>query len=54
MPGRTPSPSRLLHNWRAKLGSLLVAAALWYLLERAIEPTPAPAVVPARTLPRFP
>lgn len=53
---RQPLLSRMfLHNWPAKLGSLLVAATLWYWMKREIEPLPAPP--PAVTVPakvRFP
>ena len=32
----------ILNNWRAKLTSLLLATALWYLIKKNITTTPSP------------
>ena len=32
----------ILKNWRAKLTSLLLATALWYLIKKNITTTPSP------------
>ncbi|MBV9391750.1 MAG: hypothetical protein JOY96_07665 [Verrucomicrobia bacterium] len=32
----------LLKNWRAKLMSLVVAIAVWYVIKRDVEVTPEP------------
>jgi len=28
----------MLHNWRAKIGSLLIGFAIWYLIKVSIDP----------------
>ena len=45
-----------MHNWRAKLVSLVAASAVWYLIKRDIEQSPGgPVLRPAtRSMPRFP
>ena len=35
----------ILNNWRAKLISLLLATALWYLIKKNIATTPSPSEV---------
>lgn len=46
------------HHWQVKLGSLLAAAVVWYLLRQAIRaqsgPVPARTPVPAASTGRFP
>lgn len=32
----------ILNNWRAKLTSLLLAIALWYLIKKNVTTTPLP------------
>ena len=32
----------ILNNWRAKLTSLLLATALWYLIKKNVATTPSP------------
>ena len=32
----------ILNNWRAKLTSLLLAIALWYLIKKNVTTTPSP------------
>ncbi len=48
--------TRLRHHWPAKLGSLLAAAVVWYLLRQAIRPrsAPAPAGPASAVTGRFP
>ena len=37
-----------LENWRAKLVSLLLAIAVWYLIKKNVETTPAVSEKPTR------
>ncbi|MBV9127948.1 MAG: hypothetical protein JO117_07665 [Verrucomicrobia bacterium] len=45
----------LFHNWRAKVGSLLVATVVWFLIKRDISHPPSTLVKPVmESFPRFP
>ncbi len=49
MPGK---PRSLLKHWRAKLGSLVLAAVLWFVIKQGItHPLPQPPPVPQNILP---
>ena len=38
----------ILNNWRAKLTSLLLATALWYLIKKNVTTTPSPSEISDR------
>ncbi len=56
MPARFPTLRRIfVHNWRAKVVSLLVATVVWLLIKRDLAQPPPTVLKPAlRSVPRFP
>ena len=56
MPARFATFRRIfVHNWRAKIASLLAATVVWLLVKRDLSQPPPPVLKPAlRSLPRFP